>query len=1137
MGTQAFANCSALNSVTIGKGVVTLGSQAFEGCTNITKVNYTGTIDQWAMISFSWGGNPTYHAKDLYIGDELVTKVLLTTATKISSYAFYNCASIEVMFIPAGATVGSLIIYQNTSLNTIYVEDASQPSDWTTDWKEGFNGTIVWGHVHTSDQITCIKKATCLECGIEYGKASGHEFNILKYNSTEHWYECECGIERGRELHHGGEASSTELSICIVCGQEHGNYDNSGVSEQINIVNGVYHEVYIEEGIISTNDKVNAQLNANDRGLVVGLADEAMEILLTAEKIYDGSNLVTFVDGRIVGLSGKTLGSEGNILRIIREEQEYTLEYMYVTRAIRNVKDLSYKRDAEPFIAWETTAEINGTYIFGMDIATLSTEQGALRIPTFQIDGYYVLANNIFVGSSIMTDVGQLEEDKIYSGHEGYIATSRTDVGFTGTFDGRGHSIEDITTYKGGLFGYINGGTIKNTAFIDMANGYMGVAKNLFADYSINANFENVYVNLKEQKNDNGDDAWSNFFSNGTVHVKDSVLESFVLDTQSQVDTNYIQFLNGDAGSTYENVHTIGSSPLEIVEIYNEGGYRILKLAVTQSELAELGYSYNDVISVSNDATAWTKLHGITQATGVELVEVVPARDGVAKYDSIDKFNSAMKNNSTIVQVFMNTGSWKYNDKTGALEWKDRYYEKDNINPNLNIVNGIYREVYIEEGITASDKGLVVGLSDDAREILTRANAIYDGSKLVTFVDGKIVGLTDKTLGSEGNVLRIIKGEKEYTLEYMYVTRAIRHVNDFSINRNAFPTTVWYNIAEKHSTYIFEMPMVSTSVKIPTLKIEGYYVLANDIDVGGLSYDHPGQKMGNVLRAGHAELKYPSGSYSTDVGFQGTFDGRGHTMENFTSWQGGMFGYINGGTLKNIAFVNACNYWQQANKNLFADLAKDAYFENIYVQMRAQDCDQGSGGYYEYWANLFARGTIHAKNCVLESFILDGYAQNNTNYVQFLNMDSGSTYENVHCVGTSPLAIMSNSYSSGVKLAITEKEMQAFEGKEYGIGFNYEEDAEAYLKYHSVMTAINNIVVSNKKAYEEAGNMDQYDELLRQSKNIVLVKLEKTGVDKYDSIDEFKAGIKANATAKQAFMDTGCWTYNEMTGLLEWKNK
>ncbi len=476
----------------------------------------------------------------------------------------------------------------------------------------------------------------------------------------------------------------------------------------------------------------------------------------------------------------------------------------------------------------------------------------------------------------------------------------------------------------------------------------------------------------------------------------------------------------------------------------------------------------------------------------------------------------------------------------------------DIVSSQINVVNDIYHEVYIEKGMTDNDKGLVVGLHSAAMEILTSADKIYDGEIEVYFVNDRIKGLTTKTLGSEDNQLKIVKGDKEYTLKYMYVTRAIRNVNDLSDTRDKFPSAGWINPSQhpegygKYTPYIFEMP-VHAGTKIPKLKIPGYFVLANDIDLGGTigGTHNLGQK--NVIKAGHAELKHPTGSYSTDVGFTGTFDGRGHTLSNFTSWLGGMFGYINGGTIKNLAMVGACNYWQGQDKNIFADLSKDAKFENLYVLLKQQKNDNGGvepgqnsdgwGWSRERWAPLFSKGTIHVKNCVLESFILDEEQTKNTNYMQFLTTTAGCTYENVHCIGSSPLAIASYNFDNGVQLMISEKEMEEFKAEfeeffidiDYGSIISASNSSLAFDKYYYVVDAIKPLVQDR--------NPDAIPD------DVCLIKAP-AGVERYSGglnqdmvIKKFYNAMKQNTTAVQAFMDTGCWNYDATTGALTWKTK
>ena len=117
----AFRFCSSLTSIEIPNSVTSIGSAAFYGCDSLTSVNYTGTIDEWAQIEFSGSSsNPLYYAKNLYINGELITEVNLTTATKISDYAFINCSSLTSIEIPNSVTsIGNYAFYGCTSLTTI----------------------------------------------------------------------------------------------------------------------------------------------------------------------------------------------------------------------------------------------------------------------------------------------------------------------------------------------------------------------------------------------------------------------------------------------------------------------------------------------------------------------------------------------------------------------------------------------------------------------------------------------------------------------------------------------------------------------------------------------------------------------------------------------------------------------------------------------------------------------------------------------------------------------------------------------------------------------------------------------------------------------------------------------------------
>lgn len=100
--------------------ITSFSTSDFSSCNSLTRVNYAGTIDQWAQINFGDNYNPLSYAKNLYIKDDLVTEVNITKATNISSYAFYNYSAITSLTIGNSVTtIGKNAFYNCSSLKEI----------------------------------------------------------------------------------------------------------------------------------------------------------------------------------------------------------------------------------------------------------------------------------------------------------------------------------------------------------------------------------------------------------------------------------------------------------------------------------------------------------------------------------------------------------------------------------------------------------------------------------------------------------------------------------------------------------------------------------------------------------------------------------------------------------------------------------------------------------------------------------------------------------------------------------------------------------------------------------------------------------------------------------------------------------
>ena len=130
IGSSAFQACSNLISVTIGSGVASIGYYAFYSCDKLSKVVISDP-DAWLKISFDREyANPLTYAHSLYVGDELLTDLVIPgTVTDISQYAFDGCTSIASVYIPQSVTsIGQYAFNGMNSLKT--VRYAGSQADW-----------------------------------------------------------------------------------------------------------------------------------------------------------------------------------------------------------------------------------------------------------------------------------------------------------------------------------------------------------------------------------------------------------------------------------------------------------------------------------------------------------------------------------------------------------------------------------------------------------------------------------------------------------------------------------------------------------------------------------------------------------------------------------------------------------------------------------------------------------------------------------------------------------------------------------------------------------------------------------------------------------------------------------------------
>lgn len=123
IGEYAFYNCASLESIVLPNSLACVGKRAFEKCESIDKV-VISSLESWCNIEYSnHYSNPMCYGSDLYIGDELVTKVVIPNGIdRLYPVAFVGCESIEeIVFSDGFLYIGEHSLQYCTGLKKVYI--------------------------------------------------------------------------------------------------------------------------------------------------------------------------------------------------------------------------------------------------------------------------------------------------------------------------------------------------------------------------------------------------------------------------------------------------------------------------------------------------------------------------------------------------------------------------------------------------------------------------------------------------------------------------------------------------------------------------------------------------------------------------------------------------------------------------------------------------------------------------------------------------------------------------------------------------------------------------------------------------------------------------------------------------------
>ena len=147
IGSSAFMNCRGLTSIN-SPAVTTIGSDAFGGCSALTSVNFPAatSIGNSAFQSCSALTTANFPAatsigNSAFYFCSALTSVNFPAATSIGSYAFMNCSALTTANFPAVTSIGNSAFGGCTNLISIYLANSSV---CTLAHSNAFSNTGIW---------------------------------------------------------------------------------------------------------------------------------------------------------------------------------------------------------------------------------------------------------------------------------------------------------------------------------------------------------------------------------------------------------------------------------------------------------------------------------------------------------------------------------------------------------------------------------------------------------------------------------------------------------------------------------------------------------------------------------------------------------------------------------------------------------------------------------------------------------------------------------------------------------------------------------------------------------------------------------------------------------------------------------
>lgn len=660
------------------------------------------------------------------------------------------------------------------------------------------------------------------------------------------------------------------------------------------------------------------------------LEGEPQRILLTDTKCAISLQDAQYESVQSISIGNKSLGTDLSAL----DFSDLTDVFGdVIVRVVVNQADGTTQAYQVPVLI--VTKEISAWDDF---IATIQTNHETA------LYGYYVLTEDLSYDNGANLLNPNMEEWWVESGL----------VGFRGTLDGQGHSLTyNSTSY--GLFSKIGlGAVIKNIKINDLHYG--GNHETMFAVSCVGATFENVEISMLDGGSDTiGDfNGWlvsaychNTIFKNVTILAEGKQIGSLLggrtergYDFSKPCSFEDVQLRVGGLKELSHLRTDSTGGVLQSVNFYNVEGIGGTVGEVSQEE---------NTIQLSNK-TSWLSIDS-RFGVGATVKEINFGEQAV----SFSAVNDMYIFQTADVFGLADVGKQILHLKVEANQF----------------------EIILQLPVLV-DSGFEKIILADRQDVLLTENV--NGIDIAEYADYDIISIRYGTfdLGVDASALQLNEVKANPTLHGEQTLTVWAKKGDNGVELSV-PITF---ITEQINDFKRLKEVCSIVDWNETKGLGTYYVLGSDFsastDVG--AYNGTASIGGAIWLSGGG----------LGCGFQGTLDGRGHSISDINFNNMGLFGALTNAVVKNISFTNAT---VEGNSSIFGANAQKSVIENVTITLRNSVVQTEGGILFAQQSKdmRYKNVSIVAAGSTFNTLIGSGqYAGDNTNIFENVIVQAGS---------------------------------------------------------------------------------------------------------------------------------------------------